>query len=219
MSNTLNTPRSPFLRWSGFILLALFALLATLQASPADARDKKREAPTFYLPTSAAPEEIQTKLKQGYKVCLGDDKLSDCMIWNPLMQRIVAGATFRPKGIGENLTFGTIANTNSDGDMIRDSAGTPVAALNHVADTPNAAALIVGGIAAVPQAFVNGMGASVVAAIANPCKGGGCQGPSIFVEGAVALAQSGSTANSAANVTSTGACGGNPCAPLPGKLN
>lgn len=183
--------------------MAVLVMAAGLFSSPAVARDNSRV-------WNLDPESAQVALSEGKRVCYGDEqkkKQSDCMVWNRFTNMLLVSSVIRVDGIGKNAGVAMGFATDGVGQPIRDASGAPKMLFAHVSESSNGPAIVTQGLANIPAAMLNGVGAAAINA-AFPACSGNCGGG-----GSVSYAISGSEANSFLQAAlqgggcTTGTCG------------
>ncbi len=186
-------------------VLAAFSLL--FGAMPADARERGKPAEKVWM-SGATRAEIVDAFLGGTIPCIGADKpLGTCFLYNPVTDELRMMETTRPPGSQKNQVTTTIVQMGRSLDgtvmVMRNEQGVLLARLQITSEQQNAAAIWNAGLANVPAAIANGMGAGLICTIAGCNNNGG--------GGSVAYAISGSEANALAELVSTGGCGSAPC--------
>ncbi len=184
--------------------IAALVMVVGLVSSPAVARDDSR---VWNLPT----EEAKANLEAGMRTCFGDkkkNKQSLCSVYDPVNRLMATSLLARENGVIKNLTGILLSPTDENGNVLRDAAGRPIVLAAHVAEQTGGKAILAQGLANIPAAMLNGVGAAAINA-AFPACSGNCGGGG----GSVAYAISGSEANSFLQAAlqgggcATGTCG------------
>lgn len=183
--------------------LAALVMMVGLVSSPAVARDTSR---VWNLPTA----EAKAQLEVGMRTCFGDakkNKQSLCSVYDPVNRLMATSLLTRENGVVKNLTGIIISPTDENGNVLRESNGRPIVLAGHVAEQTGGKAILAQGLANIPAAMLNGVGAAAINA-AFPACGKNCGGG-----GSVAYAISGSEANAFLEAAlqgggcATGTCG------------
>lgn len=194
-------------------LSAALAVLVMISVPTAAFADDGRRARRVWN-----PEDPAASLLAGNEVCTGSSRLHTCATLVPLTQEIVLQTVSRPIGLNQNVVANRIVAATATGLFARnEQTGQLIPAIMDVRSSDNAAAVWNRNLGNIFSATMNGVGASAVNALTNPCGSGGCGTSNVIVnQGSQALAQSVSQSNAGVNVdvrglagcASSGVCGG-----------
>lgn len=191
-----------------FFSMAAVVAVMTLVATPALADNGKR---LWYSGEEVGA--VRAALIAGDEVCMGSKKLHSCMMFNSFTKEINIQTVSRPIGVNQNTVTNRTLSATESGELLRVD-GQLVSVISEIRGTNNAMALWTAGLAQVPATMVNGLGASLVQGLLNPCRGDSiCNSTIIGVEGAQALSFSESSAGAQVGITSIGGgtCGSGGC--------
>lgn len=160
------------------------------------------------------------ELLAGRVVCEGNSRHYACSQLAYGGRMLNTTVVAREGGLTQNLNaLVTFYLDESYNFRIDPTTGRPITVIGHVAGSPNSALVWNQGLAQIPGALVNGMGAAALNAAFPQCGGDGCGGSTFVVQGGMAFSQAEADAAVAANLANqltSGGCGSGGC-PTPGS--
>ncbi len=181
-----------------------FAMLVGGFSAPAFA-DRGKPAERVWM-SGQSLADITSELRLGSEVCVGSKKNHACSRINPFTGEALIMDVSRPVGANKNVVVNTIVATTPEGVVLRNEAGVVLARFQVGSENANWQATLQSAFPAAIGGITNGLGASVVQALA--CCGN--------TAAPTAIAISDSAAQSIANtliqgVGGVGSCGSGSC--------
>lgn len=177
--------------------------IESISLTPA-AYAKGKKGERIWMDAGSSQEDIMAVINAGNEACVGAGKLYTCYTKDTLANQLLGQQVSRVDGLGKNVGITSIIALAPDGTILRDEHGAAVVTFRTASEQQNAAAVWNTGLANIPAAAFNGVGAAAVQAAFPACRGGsGCGGST----GVTTIVNAGAVSNSALSAAISGGSG------------